>query len=47
MKATIDRIKERNIQIHNYSLTFLFVISVVFVTDRKCKEQKSVKIWKI
>lgn len=40
MKATIDRIKGRNIQIHNYSLTVLFVISVVFVTDRKCKEKK-------
>lgn len=38
MKATIDRIKGRNIQIHNYSLTVLFVISVVF--DRKCKEKK-------
>ena len=40
MKATIDRIKGRNIQIHNYSLTVLFVISVVFVTDRKSKGKK-------
>lgn len=41
MKAKMDRIKERNRQIHNYSLTFLFV------TDRKCREKNQLRIWKI